>query len=896
MPRRIKAILLVGIVSNVLTTYGTALADDWVTSVDGPTHDAASINAKLADGTGTGTITIDDASTILVDTEDIINCTGIIVEDADAAIIFSVGRKIVFANANGEITFTDPGALAIDGAFSDAGFDYATTASGKTLTITSANSGTLDSTAVSNQILLGNGNTLKIVAGGSPALSSVMISGFATLDIDESCTITTTNMAADTTIRVAPTKMLTTTVTVNNNKLTLYEANGGTITTVNLNADGGVIDVIENTMIDACDLAGNATIDVAADKTLTVTNGVDTNAKTLSLTGPGTINQVDIDGAGGILNVMESCTVTTVNVEADGAINVVENKTLTGTVNIKNKTLALNHKGKITTGVFAADGGILNVNETCEVTTINMNANGSVNVASGKTLTTNLNVGSRTLRLLGAGTITKIIATTGKVQADGTPQITTLQPGPGAGGTFTFDGTGSATVTTLTPLDTTGEIFTKTGTGSLVVTNGFSFAGATGIKLNINEGAFNDPSGQNIVFGDDAEKITVAGGATYTTAGNITGHSGTSTNFESAPTSTVNFNKNGLLMLTATADNDFVLLGTVNIMDDCIVQMAGFYQSRFGHINIKNQGSLVNNIANSTLLFAPNSIITLEGFGSGTLNINGQTAATAITMSTIGDTGQFTINRGASNNMTVRYAALSNCVYLSNQGGYADAELGNKLVGLVDDGNNVNWWSPLIADAGADKTIISGNSTMLEGSAVGAKPPYTYAWTPATGLNDPTLATPRASPTVTTEYTLTVTDSVGTSDVDVMTVTVTPALAVDAGPDQEIGRGESATLQGSATGGSGQFAYAWSPTTGLDNANIATPTASPEQTTTYTLTVTDLGDQGKTASDTATITVKGIFACGSGICGMGGVGLLPLTLLGLMGCKWSWRRKTRMHS
>ncbi|HSW44142.1 MAG TPA: hypothetical protein VLM89_01055, partial [Phycisphaerae bacterium] len=54
--------------------------------------------------------------------------------------------------------------------------------------------------------------------------------------------------------------------------------------------------------------------------------------------------------------------------------------------------------------------------------------------------------------------------------------------------------------------------------------------------------------------------------------------------------------------------------------------------------------------------------------------------------------------------------------------------------------------------------------------------------------------------------------------------------------------GGSVVLQGSASGGSGQYTYSWSPTAGLSDPSSATPTASPTETTTYTLTVTDTGD------------------------------------------------------
>ncbi len=72
-----------------------------------------------------------------------------------------------------------------------------------------------------------------------------------------------------------------------------------------------------------------------------------------------------------------------------------------------------------------------------------------------------------------------------------------------------------------------------------------------------------------------------------------------------------------------------------------------------------------------------------------------------------------------------------------------------------------------IADAGIDVTITQGNSTILTGSGG-----ITYSWTPANSLDCPTCQTPNATPSVTTTYILTVTDSLGCSDTDTVTVYV----------------------------------------------------------------------------------------------------------------------------
>jgi hypothetical protein len=82
-----------------------------------------------------------------------------------------------------------------------------------------------------------------------------------------------------------------------------------------------------------------------------------------------------------------------------------------------------------------------------------------------------------------------------------------------------------------------------------------------------------------------------------------------------------------------------------------------------------------------------------------------------------------------------------------------------------------------------------------------------------------------------------------------------PALAAQAGADQIICPGDPATLGGSptATGGYGAYSYVWFPNSTLNNAAAANPVASPSQSTTYALTLTD--SLGCTALDTITITV-----------------------------------------
>lgn len=106
-----------------------------------------------------------------------------------------------------------------------------------------------------------------------------------------------------------------------------------------------------------------------------------------------------------------------------------------------------------------------------------------------------------------------------------------------------------------------------------------------------------------------------------------------------------------------------------------------------------------------------------------------------------------------------------------------------------------------------------------------------YSWLPTTGLDDPNVAQPNASVSGYTVYELQFIDNNGCSGTAHVAVTVIPIP--DAGDDVLICAGGSVSLNASGGG----ISYSWSPTIGLDDPNIANPTASPTETTTYYVTV-----------------------------------------------------------
>jgi gliding motility-associated-like protein len=132
-------------------------------------------------------------------------------------------------------------------------------------------------------------------------------------------------------------------------------------------------------------------------------------------------------------------------------------------------------------------------------------------------------------------------------------------------------------------------------------------------------------------------------------------------------------------------------------------------------------------------------------------------------------------------------------------------------------------------------TVTPASSICIGGSLpLNATGGTTYVWTPAGSLSNANSSSPTATPNTSTVYTVVVTDQNGCVDSANVSVTVNPLPVATASNDTTICDGSSATLI--AGGG---VSYSWSPASGLNNANVNNPVATPSATTTYTVTVTD---------------------------------------------------------
>ncbi|MBP7937931.1 MAG: chitobiase/beta-hexosaminidase C-terminal domain-containing protein, partial [Phycisphaerae bacterium] len=207
--------------------------------------------------------------------------------------------------------------------------------------------------------------------------------------------------------------------------------------------------------------------------------------------------------------------------------------------------------------------------------------------------------------------------------------------------------------------------------------------------------------------------------------------------------------------------------------------------------------------------------------------------------------------------------------------------------GYNDSGVASTSFSPpthLVADAGSDHTIIAGQSAALAGSASGGVPPYTYAWSPASGLSATSMQYPTARPTQTTTYTLTVADAAGQKVSDSVTVSVSVIRYLHRLSINVEGNG---TVSMNPTGGTYEMNTVVEltpvPATGWEFGGWSGDLSGTDDPAAITM------DTQKTV--TATFTPS----CGIGVCGVGGVGVMPLMLLGMGLMKARIVRQPRRH-
>lgn len=136
-----------------------------------------------------------------------------------------------------------------------------------------------------------------------------------------------------------------------------------------------------------------------------------------------------------------------------------------------------------------------------------------------------------------------------------------------------------------------------------------------------------------------------------------------------------------------------------------------------------------------------------------------------------------------------------------------------------------------IPNAGPDAALCNGQASVQLNASGG----NTYQWTPSTGLSNPNIANPIASPASTVTYTVAVAvNGCSKTRIDSMVLTVRTLPAINTTNDTLICIIDTLQLNTSGTGN-----FVWSPNYMISNINTANPLVSPDVSTTYHVRLTD---------------------------------------------------------
>jgi gliding motility-associated-like protein len=201
-----------------------------------------------------------------------------------------------------------------------------------------------------------------------------------------------------------------------------------------------------------------------------------------------------------------------------------------------------------------------------------------------------------------------------------------------------------------------------------------------------------------------------------------------------------------------------------------------------------------------------------------------------------GGSFQYSINGGAVQSTNVFNNLAAGTYYVSVQNGSCAASATTTLT--LQNNLNVNIITP-------DTSICQGASFTPRVTSNATA----YSWTPSSNVNPTNTLQPVLTPNGNSRFIITA--STGPCVVrDTINVSVFATPSVNAGPDLTIINGDQIQLQATGTAGS---TWSWTPPTGLSATNVLQPTASPTQTTTYTVRQTTT--QGCVTTDSTTVTV-----------------------------------------
>ena len=151
-----------------------------------------------------------------------------------------------------------------------------------------------------------------------------------------------------------------------------------------------------------------------------------------------------------------------------------------------------------------------------------------------------------------------------------------------------------------------------------------------------------------------------------------------------------------------------------------------------------------------------------------------------------------------------------------------------------------------------DDEICLGESTFLNANVGGNPAGIEYLWTPSNVLDDATSSNPEVTPTSSTVFEVTATDSgTGCALQDEVTVDVSGAFSIDAGPD--VSTCDAAGLELIATPSAlGAYTWSWSPAFEVSSSNTPNTTVLNNTSNEFIVSATE---DNCTQTDTVSVNV-----------------------------------------
>lgn len=300
------------------------------------------------------------------------------------------------------------------------------------------------------------------------------------------------------------------------------------------------------------------------------------------------------------------------------------------------------------------------------------------------------------------------------------------------------------------------NLFINKGVGTSVTQFGNTSCQNTG-NLTVENGIYNLNGYYLWVFGDvlvnDAGVLSVPGSSTLVLA----------------DTKSLNVNSGGRIDLIGTSVNPTNIRANVST-------------ARFA-LNINSGGTIAaeyavfKNTGANGVYVSPSGIVDLAHSFRGCTFQDGAAGGTLLALNnaqvlTIRN-AVFPTNTWGGNSNVAKTLGTGHVYFVDFSGGFSGETYD------ADGFNLIDWVPTLTATATATPAAIcSGSSTQLNVIRAGGLPGFTYLWSPATGLSNPAIINPIATPASTTTYYCTVTDALGTTVTASVVVTINPYLPV----------------------------------------------------------------------------------------------------------------------